>query len=296
MTIPHILLAVAVTLIWGTNFVVIKVGLGDFPPLMFATLRFVFSALPWIGFIKRPNVSWQWLGLYGFCIGGQFGFLFLAIQSSISPGLASLVVQMQVFFTIGLSVFLFNERIRVPAMVGMGLAAMGLGLIAFNIDATVTPVGMALVLLAAFCWGCSNLVVKKASAASIERIDMLGFMVWSSVFAIPPLLILSLVFEGQSLDMQSLQSAHLHSWFALAWQVLGNTLFGYAAWNWLLARHQAATVTPYALMIPIFGIGASALLLGEALPGWKLGAGLLVLAGLAVITLGGRLAKFGSAA
>lgn len=296
MSLPHILLATAVTLIWGTNFVVIKVGLGDFPPFLFATLRFVFSALPWILFIKRPNVSWQWLVLYGLCIGGQFGFLFLAIQSFISPGLASLVVQMQVFFTIGLSVFLFNERIRLAAMIGIGLAAMGLGIIAFNIDATVTVAGLALVLLAAFCWGCSNLVVKKASAESIERIDMLSFMVWSSVFAIPPLMGMSLLFEGSDLDLKSLQGAHIYSWFALAWQVLGNTLFGYAAWNWLLSRHQAATVTPYALMIPIFGIGASAQLLGEALPIWKIGAGLLVLSGLAVITLGGRLAKLRSAA
>ena len=67
----------------------------------------------------------------------------------------------------------------------------------------------------------------------------------------------------------------------MAWQAIGNTLFGYGAWNWLLARHNpASTVTPKALLVPVFGMTASALALHEGLPTWKLGAAALVMGGL----------------
>ena len=75
------------------------------------------------------------------------------------------------------------------------------------------------------------------------------------------------------------------TWAAVAWQSWGNTLFGYAAWGWLLARHPASTITPMALLVPVFGMGASALLLAEPLPAWKLIAAGLVMTGLALNVL-----------
>jgi O-acetylserine/cysteine efflux transporter len=119
-------------------------------------------------------------------------------------------------------------------------------------------------------------------AKSAGRIDMLGFMVWSSVFAIPPLFALAMVFEGWQVFAGGIAKADAAIWGAVLWQAIGNTLFGYAAWNWLLARHPAATVTPMALLVPVFGMSASALVLGEPMQPWKLAAAGLVLAGLAV--------------
>ena len=282
----HIVLALLVVAVWGTNFVVIKIGLRDFPPFLFATLRFAFTALPWLLFIHRPQVPWKWLALFGVFLGaGQFGFLFLAMRADISPGLASLVIQMQVFFTIGLSVLIFSERVSRGAFGGIALAATGLGVIAWHTDATVTAAGIFMVLMAGLFWACANITVKRAASQRSDRIDMFGFMVWSSLFAVPPLLILSLVFDGAGADLRAIAVAHGDAWAALAWQVAGNTLFGYVAWNWLLTRYDAATVTPYALLVPVFGMGASAVLLGEPLPLWKISAAALVMAGLALLTL-----------
>jgi O-acetylserine/cysteine efflux transporter len=286
LPINHLLLALAVVFVWGTNFVVIRWGLDGLPPFLFATLRFTFSALPWLLFIPRPTAPWRKLAAFGVLLGvGQFGLLFLAMRSSISPGLASLVVQVQVFFTIGLSLLLMGERVRGFQIVGLLLALAGLGVIALNLDAAVvTWLGLGLVLSAAFFWAGANLVVK-----SLGPVNMLHFMVWSSVFAVPPLLAISWFIEGPAL----MQSAVIHAtplvWASVLWQALGNTLFGYGVWNWLLARHPAATVAPLALLVPVFGMGASALSLGESLPGWKLGAAALVLGGLAVIVLWPRL-------
>lgn len=281
----HLLLALAVVFVWGTNFVVIRWGLDGLPPFLFATLRFALSALPWLLFIPRPTAPWRKLAAFGVLLGvGQFGLLFLAIQGRISPGLASLVVQIQVFFTIGMSLVLMRERVRGFQVMGLLLALAGLAVIAAHLDATVTLVGLMLVIGAAFFWACANLVVK-----SLGPVNMLHFMVWSSAFAVPPLLVISVLTEGVPAITAALQGADAVVWGSVLWQALGNTLFGYGVWNWLLARHPAATVTPLALLVPVFGMGASALSLGEALPGWKLGAGALVLSGLAVIVLWPRL-------
>jgi O-acetylserine/cysteine efflux transporter len=286
LPLSHLLLAVAVVFVWGTNFVVIRWGLdGGMPPFLFATLRFALSALPWLLFMPRPPVPWRTLAAFGVLLGvGQFGLLYLAMQGHISPGLASLVIQLQVFFTIGLSLLLLKERVRGFQVVGLLMALGGLLLIALNLGAQVTWLGLGLVLAAAFFWACANLVAKSAG-----RINMLHFVVWSSAFAVPPLLALSLLFEGPVAIGNALQAASAATWATVLWQALGNSLFGYGAWNWLLSRHPAATVTPMALLVPLFGMGASALLLGEAMPGWKLGACGLVLGGLAVIIFWPRL-------
>jgi O-acetylserine/cysteine efflux transporter len=121
------------------------------------------------------------------------------------------------------------------------------------------------------------------------KVEMLGYVVWASLFAVPPLLALALLFEGWSAMMAGVRAAGPSTWAVIAWQAVGNTMFGYGVWGWLLARYPAATVAPMALMIPVFGMGASALVLGEPLQGWKLGAAALVMSGLALGMLWPRL-------
>ena len=277
----HALLALAVVAVWGSNFVVIKVGLAHLPPLLFATLRFTFAFLPAALFIKRPSVPWRTLALYGVFIGfGQFGMLYIAMNGYISPGLASLVVQTQVVFTIGLSMRLTGEKVAPFQYVALALAAAGLVVIGFNAGADSTPLGLALVLGAAASWATGNIVARGAAGVS-----MLAFVVWASLFSIPPLLALSLILEGWPAILRGLATATPITWAAVLWQTVGNTMFGYAAWGWLLARHPAATITPVALLVPVFGIGAAVLFLGEALQPWKIAAAVLVLGGLALNTL-----------
>lgn len=287
MTPLELLLALAIVFIWGTNFVVIKIGLADFPPLLFATLRFGFAALPWIFFIRRPAVAWRYLISFGLFLGvGQFGLLFIAMRADISPGLASLVMQVQVFFTVALSLWLFREALHARNLVGLGLAIGGLAIIAMNVDAVTTPRGLALCLLAALSWAGANITVKYAARAH-GKIDVLGFMIWSCIFAVPPLLALALWLEGREPIVAALNQAGWGAWTAVLWQSLGNTLFGFGVWNWLLARHSAAVFTPTALLVPVFGMGASSLVLHEPMYAWKLLAAGLIVAGLAVNMFGG---------
>jgi O-acetylserine/cysteine efflux transporter len=279
-TLPlrHAALAVAVTAVWGSNFVVIHLGLAHLPPLLFAALRFACALLPAVFFLKRPNVPWRNLAAYGTLVGaGQFGLLYIAMNGHITPGLASLVVQSQVFFTVGLATLIVGERMRPYQIAALLITVAGLSLILWHTDGGTTPLGLTLVLLAAACWAGSNIVVRASAGA-----DMLAYVVWASLFAVPPLLALSLAFEGLDAIRTGLAHADAATWAAVVWQAVGNTLFGYAAWGWLLSRYPVTAVAPMALLVPVFGMGASALWLGEPLQAWKLEAAGLVMAGLAL--------------
>jgi O-acetylserine/cysteine efflux transporter len=288
----HLLLALVVVAVWGTNFVVIKWGLADFPPLTFAALRFTFAVLPAVFFLKRPKVSWWNLAAYGVLIGvGQFGVLYIAMTQWISPGLASLVVQVQAFFTIGFAMLLAGERIKGYQLAALALAASGLGWLMLHTNAEVTPLGLGLVVFAALAWAGGNTAARAAGS-----VNMLSYVVWASLFSAPPLFALAFLFEGWPAISASVVHADAGAWAAVLWQSVGNTIFGYTAWAWLLARYPAATIAPLSLLVPVFGMGASAVLLHEPLTHWKLTAAVLVLGGLAINTLWPRIAQRRAAA
>ena len=289
LPLSHLLLALAIVAVWGTNFVVIKLSLEAFPPFLFAALRYTFAFLPLAFFIPRPKVSWLNLCAYGVAIGvGQFGILFFAIDGRISPGLASLVVQTQVFFTIGFAMFFAKERLKLYQAVAVSVSMTGLGVIALHTDTNTTFLGIALVVLAGLAWGVGNTVSRRAGS-----INMLSYVVWASMFSLPPLFLISWIFEGGWEQMStSLISAPIGAWAGVFWQSWGNTVFGYAAWAWLLSKHPAAVVAPAPLLVPIFGMGASAYFLSEPLPLWKIVAASLVIAGLIVNLFWPNLEKY----
>src|SRR4051794_17680720 len=110
------LLALIIMAVWGSNFAVMRLALDAIPPLLMAALRFTFVFFPLALFLPRPKASWANLAGYGLFIGvGQFGLIFIAMDGMISPGLASLVIQMQAFFTIGLSIWRAGARGTISA-------------------------------------------------------------------------------------------------------------------------------------------------------------------------------------
>jgi len=280
----HLLLALAVVAVWGSNFVVINWALAVMPPFLLGFLRFAIALVPALLFVPRPAVRWPLLAAYGALIGaGQFGLLYLAIDGHIAPGLASLVIQTQVFFTIGLAMWADGERLRPAQAVALALAVLGVVLIGVNTGGEVSALGLGLVLLAALSWAGGNQVARR-----MGRVDMLGVVVWSSAFALLPLGLLTLLAEGPARIGGALAAADAATWAAVAWQAVGNTLFGYAAWGWLLARHPAGTIAPMALGVPVFGMASAAWWLAEPLPAWKLGAAALVMGGLVLNLLAQR--------
>ncbi|MCB1732491.1 MAG: EamA family transporter [Halieaceae bacterium] len=276
MSLFHQFIALVVTLVWGTNFVFIRFGLDELAPFTFAALRFFLVAFPLILIFPRPNAAWSHLVSYGLLIGfGQFGLLFWAMQADISPGLASLIIQMQVFFTILLAVVFAHERLQLTQVFALLVCLSGLLTIIVFTDAQTTPTGVVVTLVAAASWAAGNLVVKRAG-----KIDILAFIAWSSIFAVPPLAAMAWYLESPAGICRSLLDTSWRGWGVVLWQSIGNTLIGYGLWNMLLSRYTAATVAPWALLVPVFGMSASAMLLNEPMPWWKLLAMALIFAGL----------------
>ena len=279
-------LAVLVVFIWGTNFVVVVWGLNMLPPLFMAACRFALVVFPAIFFFRKPDIPWSHLAVYGLCVGtGQFGLLYIAMDGFISPGVASVVMQMQLFFTILIAAKRTGEKPRLHQLLGLVPAVAGIALILMHNGEGISTAGLVMVLTGALCWGVSNQASREASHIAVARgapMNPLAFVVWASLFAMPALLILSLVVEGPARITQMVLASHWPIWVTLIWQSAANTLFGYTVWAWLLSRYPAATVAPMSLLVPVFGISASAIVLHEPLPGWKMAATLLIMAGVGI--------------
>jgi len=280
----HLLLALLIVTIWGCNFVAIKLALHDLPPLLLCTVRFVFVAFPAVFFLPRPAVTRRQLLTYGGTMfAGQFAFLFLGMKLGLSAGLTSLILQFQVFVTLALAIGVLKERLHVAQIAGALVAIAGFVIVARHTGGDVTIAGLVCVLLAAVSWGFGNFTSKQ-----LGRVNPLALVAWGSLVVPLPMAAASLVFEGPALIVHSLTHLGGPAILGTAYIVYISTLVAYSLWSWLLARHPASTISPFALLVPVFGLLSSALVLGEPLPAWKLQAGALVLAGLALNVFGPR--------
>lgn len=287
------LLALLVVVVWGLNFVVIKVGLHNMPPLMLAGLRFVLVAFPALLFVARPKVPLSLLLGYGLTISfGQFAFLFCAIKFGMPAGLASLVLQAQAFFTIILGAGVFGERLQGKQLAGIALAVFGvLVLIEASLTGQHIPmIGFVLTLAAAFSWACGNIFNKKIMS-HVSRPPVMSLVVWSALIPIVPFMVASLVFDGPALMLQSLVSIDLPTILSLAYLAFVATIVGYGIWGSLLGRYETWRVAPLSLLVPVVGMASAALLLGESLSVLQLGGAVLIMAGLYINVFGFRIRR-----
>jgi O-acetylserine/cysteine efflux transporter len=293
----HIALAVLVAVIWGANFVVIDLGLGDMPPILFVALRFVVVLVPAIALVPRPLVPWRDVLLVGvFMSLGQFALLYTALAVGMPAGLASLVLQAQVGLTVVIAALALHERPSRPQVVGVLVGAVGLGVVAVGRAVTTPALGLVLVVAAATSWAVGNVVARRASGRPPATAPAAGdpphggfgaglsMTVWSALVVPLPLLALSLAIDGPdavSHALTHLTGAAVLSTLYTAWLA---SLVGYGIWNTLLARHPAAAVVPYTMLVPVVGLTTAWLVQGEAPNVWEAAGGALLLLGVAVTT------------
>lgn len=274
----HILLALLVAAVWGVNFVVIRVGLDAFPPLLLAALRFALACLPAL-WLPRPAVSWPrllTLGLAWFV--GQFGLLFTGMAVGMPPGLASVTLQSQAFFTVLLSAFALRERPSPRQLTGTAAALAGLALIGSTAGTGgTTTLGVLLTIGAALCWACGNILMR-----GVGKVDMLPLVAWLSLVPPLPLLALSLALDGPQRVTAALAHFGWSGAGALLYITGLATFFGFGVWGRLLKTYPASTVAPFSLLVPVFGASAAYLVYGEQFGGARLAGMGLIMLGLAV--------------
>jgi O-acetylserine/cysteine efflux transporter len=286
MKLRDILLLVFLAAIWGFNFVPIRIGLDQMPPMTFTLMRLLFTTFPAIFFIKKPKIPLWKVAAYGTAMFAfQFGLVFSGIHAGMSAGLASLVMQIQAFFTIGLAALLLRERPLLFQVIGAVVATGGVAIVGLHVGGDVTVLGLGLVVTAAFCWSCGNLITK-----SFGKTDMFSVIVWGNLFASVLLIIAAVATDGVAMMQQSILGLHVLTLVALAYIAYVSTFIGYSIWSHMLAHYPAAMVVPFTLLVPAFAMLSASVFLGESYPLWKFEATILILCGLALNQFGGKAA------
>lgn len=274
--------ALGVTFLWGLNFSLIKVCLTWFDPFTLSGIRFLLCALPLIFFVPRPDVSPIWVVAYGLCFGiGTWGLVNWGVQSGSAPGVSSIVLQTSALFSAVFGIVLFAERPTPGKMIGLLVAAIGLGILFRLQDGSVTVEGVALVIAGAFFMGVANSLVK---AAAPRR--HLSFLAWSSLISPLPLFALGyLQFGGVPLvPVAEAKTLAIVCACLLISSYLA-TLYSYYVWNRLIHRYELSQVAPLSLVVPVFGITISHFVFAEPFGGDKLLACVLVMLGLLIAGL-----------
>jgi O-acetylserine/cysteine efflux transporter len=289
MRFKHLMLATLVAIIWGCNFIFLRFSLEEIPPLTLCALRFFMSSIPLVFFVRRPDAPWGWLLVYSFLTFSlQFAFLFLGMQAGISVGLASLLAQVQVFFSFLFATLFLGERLTRWQVMGACTAFMGVALVLEHLGGgDITSAGFFWVLAAAIAWGAGNTCVKK-----MGPVQGVSLIIWANFLSFFPLFLASCWVDGPSAMWTAV---HVLSWrglVSLAYIVYVSTWVGYGLWAWLLSVYSVGMVVPFTLLVPVVGMLVSNLVLGESLPSWKLFAAVLILCGLIIHLFGARFSRF----
>lgn len=275
MPLRHALLATAVAAAWGFNFVVIEWGLDGTPPLLLCALRFALAALP-VLVLPRPELPWRLIVMTGLTLGVvKFGTLFVAMDVGLNAGIASLLLQCQVPFTVLLGALVLGERLGPRALAGIAVALAGFVVIGAARGGDVTTAGVALGVAAGAAWAVANMLMKRASGA-----PPVALIAWISLAAPLPLLALSLATEQPQLSDLGGRALPAAAYIAFV-----STLGCFGAWTWLMRTYDAGRVSSFALLVPVFGLAFGALALGEDLTAAHVAGAVLTLAGLALIVL-----------
>lgn len=303
MTPIYTALAVLVTFIWGVNFTFIAWGLESFPPLMLTALRFFFTAVPLVFFLKPPKFN-RTLLIYA--IGTfvmQYAFVFTAMHLGASAGLTALLLQIQIFITVLLAYFILGEAVSRMQIIGMLVGVLGLSVIALNLGGDMPLAGFVCILIAAIGWSFGNIASKQASTQATQQgsdgaiissntgqnkasaLSALALVVWGGLIACVILTLSSLIFETEAWQLATFTEASLKSWLSLGFIVYVSTLIGFGLWAHLLSQNTASKVMPFALLVPVFGMTTSVLLTGEVVTWWKMLAMILILSGLVLANI-----------
>lgn len=277
-------LAVLVATVWGSNFVFVDRGLQDLPPFAFVTLRFLLVCFPAVFFVKRPGVGFWPVVLIGLTMSaGQFALLFLGMKLGMPAGLAPLVLQAQVLFTVLLSTAVLRERPTRRQLLGVLLGSVGLLVVGIGRGAVAPVLPLLIVVGAALCWAIGNVVTRRVRASS-----GLSLVVWSGLVVPVPMAALSFAVEGPGTVLRAV--THISGWgiASVVFTAYAASLLGYGIWNTLLAHYPASQVGPFAMLVPVVGFLAAWVVLDELPTAIEVIGGVLLLAGVAGAVLLGR--------
>lgn len=271
-------MAISVPLIWGTGFVVAKGAISEFPPILLMAFRFLVTSLVLIWFVKPPIGQLRALFLIAIVASAiQYSLTFTGLKG-LDAGFAALIVQLEVPFLVILGAILLGEKVSLRKWMGIIIAFAGVGLLIGKVEFNNAWGSVALVVAGAFTWAVGQIFVRK-----LKNIDGLTTTAWVAVFATPQLFVMSFIFETNQIEF--ITNASVSIWLAVLYLGIIMTALGYYFWNTLIRSYTIEKIAPFLLLLPVFSLIGGALFLGEMISGAKMFGGLIVILGVAFVSL-----------
>ena len=247
MKFIHILMAIAVPLIWGTGFVVAKGAISEFPPILLMAFRFLVTSVVLVWFLKPPVGQLRVLFLIAIVASAiQYSLTFSGLKG-LDAGFAALIVQLEVPFLVILGAILLGEKASQRKWIGIIIAFAGVGLLVGKVEFNNAWGSVALVVFGAFTWAVGQIFVRK-----LKNIDGLTTTAWIAIFATPQLFIMSLIFETN--QMEFIENASVSVWWSVLYLGVIMTALGYYFWNTLIRTYAIEKVAPFLLLLPVFSL------------------------------------------
>lgn len=279
MRLIHLFAALLVAILWGINFVAAKYALAYFPPVFFTCLRFIFVSAVIVPFVPRLTVGQiRRILPVSALFTLHFSLMFAGLAYGLDIATSALVGQLGVPTACLLGALFLKDRLGPWRTMGIVISFIGIGIVAGTPNITSNMTAFILALISSTLWGVAQIFVKRTQ--DLQPMQMLG---WVSLGSVPMLMALSLLFEFS--QWPPLGSAPLTAWAGLAYTVIGSTLIAYGLWYYLLSKYTVSQVTPFSLLVPMFGIAAGQIFFAEALTHHIILGGIITLAGVGVIVI-----------
>ena len=274
MSPKQILLALIVPITWGLGFTLAKIGLEQFPTLLIMSIRFGIAGLVLVWFTKPPWGHMReifMVALIGSTI--QYGLTYNGLKG-IDASTGAILVQLEGPILALMGVFLLKEKLGLTRAIGMGLAVIGVIIIAGEprLDGQLDSV--LLLIVGSAVWAIAQIMVSR-----LKGISGITILAWVAIMATPQMFIASLLIEdGQWL---AITTASYIDWSIILYLALIMTVLGYSVWYHLLSSVDVSKVSPFLMLLPITSIIAGMILLDEKFTSSMAIGGLMIMAGVA---------------
>ena len=287
MNAKHVVMAFFIVVLWGLNFVALKIAVLSLPPIFLAGLRFLLISIPWIFFVEKPKVSEKQFITLPITLGVlQYSLLYYGMSTGLSAGLSAVILQTQSFFTVIMSTILIKEKPRLNEILGLLIGALGVMILLINNNGDFKIEAVLIILAAAISWGIANIQLK-----NLGNVNMVSFLIWISPFAAIVLFIISFILEYDLVLNIDFSNVEIKVFLSIFYTAYLSTVIGFTMWQYLLNKYKSVQITPYGLLVPVTGSIFGYIILSEVLEIYQIIAGIVIIIGLMVISLRGVFVK-----
>lgn len=267
-------IALWVVFLWATNLIAQKIAVTYMSIFVLTFLR-VAVALPFLLLVPKPQKRlWKYM-VCGFFLCALYLILFgFGLQTDIGAGLASFIIQFQVFFAILCCFLILGEKPTWFQIMGILVSVVGIYFLKESSSSEFPLLGIGLLVASCFSYGLGIALSKKYKIG-----ETMGDVVWLSAVAVLPLLLSCFAFEGPVQTFELILNIPLLALYCVLFAGLFSTLWGSYLWLKLLHRTPASSVVPFMLLLPIFSNILSYVILGESLTSQQMLSGFIIIVG-----------------